>query len=192
MTNVELLAFCRQNPEPFFDPHYSKQSKDLIISRDPQSPNRLQQAHSAIVRNITAIAALDGKGEVRAMEKLVAEIVRELEVEGINNSEFTSYWEVNDVSFSIYRHLQPEDRVRFVMEMARNYIADRHAVYSVYGYTDTTLQVKADSFAHKRSGGQGLEKVCTLFRRAGLVPEDWSLDTFTWESATRTRGRMSW
>ncbi len=153
MTNLELLDFCKNTPEPFFDLHYSKQARRLIISRDQDEPNDLQLANALIRRNITALEALLGKGEDSAELKLVADMVEALEQEGINNSEFTSYWEVNDVSVSIYRSLQKEERCRFVLEMAKRYIQDRHGLYSTYGYSDTTLQVKADSFAHKRSGG---------------------------------------
>ena len=162
MKNIELLNFCKEYPEPFFDLHYSKQARELVISRDKESLNDLQRANALIRRNITALEALLGKNEKAAELKLAAEMVDALEQEGINNSEFTSYWEVNDVSVSIYRSLQKEDRYKFVLEMAKRYIQDRHSLYSAYGYSDTTLQVKADSFAHKRSGGQGQAKVLAM------------------------------
>lgn len=168
MTNIELLGFSTRNPEPFFDPYYSKQARQLVISSDKGSPNALQRANAVIRRNITALEALVGKNEKEAELKLAAEIVSALEQEGINNSEFTSYWEVNDVSVSIYRKLEPEDQGRFVLEMAKRYIQDRHSVYSAYGYSDTTLQVKADSFAHKRSGGQGQAKVLEILAGSGI------------------------
>ena len=168
MTNIELLYFCKEYPEPFFDLHYSKQARELVISRDKDSLNDLQRANALIRRNITALEALLGKNEKAAEIKLAAEMVDALEQEGINNSEFTSYWEVNDVSVSIYRSLQKEDRYKFVLEMAKRYIQDRHSLYSAYGYSDTTLQVKADSFAHKRSGGQGQAKVLALLARFGM------------------------
>ena len=168
MKNLELLNFCKKYPEPFFDLHYSKKARELVISRDKNSPNDLQRANALIRRNITALEALLGKNEKAAELKLAAEMVDALEQEGINNSEFTSYWEVNDVSVSIYRRLQKQDQYKFVLEMAKRYIQDRHELYSAYGYSDTTLQVKADSFAHKRSGGQGQTKVLAMLARFGM------------------------
>ncbi|MEI6278392.1 MAG: hypothetical protein WCQ16_03280 [Verrucomicrobiae bacterium] len=170
MKNLELLEYCKQNPEPFFDSYYSKNAQKLIISRDKDAPNSLQKANALVRRNITALEALSGKGEQEAELKLAAEIVDALTTTGINYSEFTSYWAVNDVSFSIYRQLRAEDRIRFVLEMAKSYIKSRHTLYSTHGYSDATLQVQADSFAHKRNGGQGQEKVLKMLREFQIIP----------------------
>lgn len=170
MTNLELLEYCKKNPEPFFDAYYSKNAQELIINRDKDAPNSLQRANALVRRNITALEALIGKEEHAAELKLAEEIVDALKTNGINYSEFTSYWAVNDVSFSIYRQLRAEDRTRFVLEMAKSYIKSRHALYSAHGYSDTTLQVQADSFAHKRSGGQGQEKVLDILRKFEIIP----------------------
>jgi hypothetical protein len=168
MTNLELLDYCKARPEPFYDPYYSKQDIRLIISSDAGKPNALQNANAIIRRNIIALEALGGKGEDAAEFKLAEGIVEALKQEGINNSEFTSYWVVKDVSFSIYQKMRKEDQCRFVLEMAKHYIQDRHGLYSHYGYSDSTLQVKADSFAHKRSGGQGQSKVLAMLKKFGL------------------------
>lgn len=105
MNNIDILKQSIKNPEPFLDSYYSKGEQSLIISKNVNKPNELQRANNIIRRNISGISALKGKAEKSAVNKLVREIVAQLDVEGINYSEFTSYWEVNDVSYSIYEPL---------------------------------------------------------------------------------------
>ena len=167
-SNLDILNASCAHPEPFSDPCYSKASRNLVISPNKQKPTPLQKANAKIRNNLTACAALHGKKEPAAIRKLIAEIDALLDTKGINNSEFTSFWEVNDVSYSIYNRIPKDRRFEFLQELVEQYCKHRHALYSQYGYSDTTLQVKADSFAHKRSGPQGAEKISQMLLRRGL------------------------
>ncbi len=164
MNNLRLLDECIANPEPFLDPYYSKVGSGTVISKDPKKPTNLQRANFLIKENITALSAARRHGAKDLESKLIHEIMHSLKTEGINNTEFTSFWEVNDISFSIYNTLSAEEQHFFVSDMITKYIEHRHGLYQTYGYTDVTLQVKADSFAHKRSGNQANEKVQAILQ----------------------------
>jgi len=168
MDNIKILQSSIENPEPFFDEFYSKVGSGPVISQDPSALTRLQEANRRIRDNITAIEAIQRHGSSPMLTKLIDEIVKCLEVDGINNSEFTSFWEVNDVSFSIYDSMPKEDKRNFLSHIISKYIDHRHGLYRQYGYSDVTLQVKADSFAHKRSGSQGNMKFKTIAAEFGL------------------------
>jgi uncharacterized protein YjgD (DUF1641 family) len=114
MDNIKILNSSIQNPEPFFDEFYSKVAASLVLSKNLKSPTRLQEANRRILENITAIAALKRHRDEAMIKKLLSEIIKCLEVDGINNSEFTSFWEVNDVSFSIYDSLLPNEKFDFL------------------------------------------------------------------------------
>lgn len=168
MNNIKILQSSIENPEPFFDEFYSKVGSGPVISQDPASLTRLQEANRRIRDNITAIEAIQRHGDTAMLNKLIDEIVKCLEVDGINNSEFTSFWEVNDVSFSIYDSMQKDDKRIFLSHIINKFIQHRHRLYRQYGYSDVTLQVKADSFAHKRSGSQGNTKFKAIAAEFGL------------------------
>jgi len=171
-TNTEILRASIQNPEPIYDPEYQKEY--FIISSDPAEPNILMKANRSLLDLVTAYAVNTKMGNCGANEAVIAEMGRLLETKDINTSEFTSFWECCDVSYSIFRHLSQEEKKQFLHRITAEYISRRHAVYSAHGYTATTLQVKADSFAHKRTGEQGMQKVVRMLTelKIPLVQDD--------------------
>lgn len=170
--NLDLLGACIDNPEPIYDPDYQKEY--VIISRDPCAPNTLMRANRTLLELITTYGVNARMGNHGANEKVVAEMVGLLETPDINTSEFTSFWECCDVSYSVFRKLTPEEKTRFLHRITAEYIRRRHDLYSSHGYTATTLQVKADSFAHKRTGEQGMQKVVRILGELNipLVQDD--------------------
>lgn len=174
--NLVLLDACRKELDRFIEPYYEKEH--LVITIDPRTQNDLMRANTAILNAITAYGEVMGTAEQRVLDGLIHKIMRALETPEINNSEFTSYWEVNDVSFSIYRGLRLEEQVEFLHEIVRRYLRKRHGMYQAHGYTPTTLQVKADSFAHKRSGGLGLDKVEAMLKESGFVRHHGEVEAF--------------
>ena len=171
-TNKEILRVSIANPEPIYDHYYQKEY--FIISEDATKPNALMKANRSLLDLVTAYRVNAEMGNDRANEPLIAEMMRLLETKNINTSEFTSFWECCDVSYSVFRHLSQEEKKQFLHRITAEYISRRHAVYSAHGYTATTLQVKADSFAHKRSGEQGMQKVVRILTelRIPLVEDD--------------------
>ncbi|HRV41291.1 MAG TPA: hypothetical protein P5152_13610 [Candidatus Paceibacterota bacterium] len=158
--NSDLLAYSVQNPEPIYDPAYQKEY--LVIRERPDLINDLMEANRSLLEYITAYGVNQQMGNNTANEQIITQMIRVLGSKNINTSEFTSFWECCDVSYSVYRKLSAGDKRLFLERITQEYLKRRHQIYQAHGYTFTTLQVKADSFAHKRTGEQGSTKVIKI------------------------------
>ncbi|MBM4103209.1 MAG: hypothetical protein FJ263_04045 [Planctomycetes bacterium] len=161
LSNMEVLEYSVANPESYVDEYYEKEY--FIITENKQKTNRLIEANNEIVKCISAYDVNSNLGNDAANESIIKKIIELLNTPDINNSEFTSFWEINDISFSMYAKFSKEDKIVFMKDIVPKYIKKRHQAYQSHGYTATTLQVKADSFGHKRSGNLGLAKVAAIF-----------------------------
>jgi len=169
MDNCDFLVLSSENPEPLYDPFYSKDVDALVIAENPLHPTKLQKANQKLLELITAFKVLGDIGCESDKLRVIQEIIKLVDADSsLNNSEFASFWAVNDVSFSLYKNLNFGDKVVFMKDMVDSYIMKRHALYGRYGYSDVTLQVKHDSFAHKRSGNQAFHKFEKILISAGI------------------------
>jgi hypothetical protein len=100
---------------------------------------------------------------------IVDQLISLLETPEINNSEFTNYWGVFDVSYSSYQGMSYAEKNVFIQEIVEEYLDNRHAIYQAHGYSPVALQSRCDSVAHKRSGQLGIRKIETLLAGAGLT-----------------------
>lgn len=146
-SNHALLDYSIQNPEPIYDPAYQKEL--LVIRESPETLNELMRANRSLLDCITAYGVNRQLGNVAANQQILEKMMQALDTPNINTSEFTSFWECCDVSYSVYRKLGTAEKRQFLERITQEYLARRHALYQAHGYTFTTLQVKADSFAHK-------------------------------------------
>ena len=116
--NFKILEKSIQNPEKAFDITYIKRKKNLIISEDPNDPNELQEAVRRTRDNITAIKVITGDSITaetkRIAQEIIQNIISDLSIQGMNFSEFASYWAVNDISFSDYEKMTEQDKFDFV------------------------------------------------------------------------------
>ncbi len=165
-TNIELLALSRVHPEPYVSPAYTKDFR--VITDDPARPNKLMRVNREVLDLITAYHVCDRQGNRPACEQHVIDLAGLLMTSGMNHSEFASFWAMLDVSYSAFKAMSAQARIGFLQEAVPAYIRERHAMYQTHGYTPTTLQVKADSFAHKRSGSLARNKVVGQFLAAGI------------------------
>lgn len=165
--NETVLKRCIENPEPFVEDFYVKDHLIITLRRSEEA-NELMRANIQILDLITAFQVASDENNKTFCAKIIDKIIPLLETSEINNSEFTSFWEVNDTSYSMYRKLSDEAKKHFLNDIIPRFITHRHQMYKEHGYTATTLQVKADSFAHKRSGELGTKKVKSIFERFGL------------------------
>jgi len=163
--NTKVFDECGKTPEPIYDPSYQKDR--LIITENPRQPNALMRANLDILGAITTYKTLLDlhKSDPVVTEGLLSRVRRRLGTPDINYSEFTSFWETLDVSYSLYRKLSSSEQRDFLRKAIAQYAERRHDLYLTHGYTSTTLQVKADSFAHKSTGEQGLRKIERLLKQ---------------------------
>jgi hypothetical protein len=171
MNNLDLLAHSIINPEPASDQFYSKAESMLVISKEKKSINELQKCNRKVIESISGISALlacpdDNSGAVENLLNRISGILDSCP--GMNYSELASYFAVNDTSFSVYTKLNSQEKKGFLRDIILGYIKDRHSIYMEYGYSDTALQSKADSFAHKKSGPQGSLKIESILKSHGI------------------------
>ena len=170
-TGLELLEASIAAPEPIIDAAYEKEY--FIITRSTtEVDNELIVANKQIIDLITAYGVAQKQGIQETCDRCIHDMVPLLATSDINNSEFTSYWEVNDVSYSMFSKMSNEKKKQFLHEITKRFLAERHSIYQSHGYSVTTLQVKADSFAHKRSGSLGRRKVVTVFEEYDIKHVD--------------------
>jgi hypothetical protein len=104
MDNLELYKFSMENTDDTTDKLYQKEK--IIITKKKDNLNQLMVANNKILDYITAFQVLEelkkDDGEKMA---IILEIVSILETKGINNSEFTNYWCIHDMSYSSYESM---------------------------------------------------------------------------------------
>lgn len=167
-SNTELFNYSLQNPEPLVDDFYIKDSS-LIISKSSDEPNQLMKINRDLLDNITAyrIAKSQGNDEMRLnILKTIQTLMRN---DGLNFSEFASFWAVVDVSYSLYFSLSAKEQLEFLGSVIEKYLEMRHETYLGHGYSPTTLQVGKDAKSHKRSGNLGTAKTASILGANGYA-----------------------
>ncbi len=99
---------------------------------------------------------------------LVKLIRKEIKTPGMNFSAFCQYFNIHNVSYSVFRELDEETKLTVLQFMISYYLEDRHPVYVSHGYSNAILQVMCDSYAHKRKGEYGKKKVADTLNRLGI------------------------
>jgi len=104
MDNLELYQFSMENADDTTDELYKKEK--IIITKKKDDINQLMSANNKILDYITAFQVLEelNKDDGDKMA-IVLEIANLLETKGINNSEFTNYWCIHDMSYSSYESM---------------------------------------------------------------------------------------
>lgn len=176
--NTELFDFSLQNPESLVDDFYIK-DRGLIISGAPDSPNQLMRINRELLDNITAYRVATSQGNEEMRTGILQTVQTLMQNKGLNFSEFTSFWAVVDVSYSLYKSLPSEDQLKFLASVIEKYLEMRHTIYLSHGYSATTLQVGKDAKAHKSSGSLGINKTASILSEYGYAQmTDLTVDAF--------------
>lgn len=168
-SNIDILAISKANPEPVLDPYYEKVAKP-VISNLPTKPNQLMLDNLRVMELITTWKVLKRKGGSVEVRGILKDLVEHLvAAKNINFGEFPSFWATLDISFSFFKNsLSQSSRIEFIEQALDRYLERRYDLYAAHGLTATTLQVRADSAAHKASGSLAERKVQGMLESAGL------------------------
>jgi hypothetical protein len=167
--NVKLFEKCLENKEPYIDEYYIKASNE-IISADPKIPNNLMLANIQLIENISAYKVAIDSNNKAMQEFAIEKIITALNTSGINFSEFTSYWAIKDMSYTVYKKTFNTDELKkeFLKNILPEFIKDRHSTYLSHGYSANSLQAIKDSKAHKGNGNAGLSKLQNILNKNGF------------------------
>lgn len=159
MNALDLFHECLQHPERLVDEFYCHD--ELIISPSQDHPaTPVMQTWTEVRERITAAKVALQDEDQDAYDRCVARLDHVLTSrDNVNFLEFTSFFPVMNVSYSMYRKLPTEDRKQFLDTMLRTFIAKRHDIYGAHGYSASTIQVRKDFEKHKSQGNFGNEKL---------------------------------
>jgi hypothetical protein len=166
MKNIDLFFECLKYPEMYIEKAYQKEL--LIITKDKREINTLIEANNEIIEKITAYKVAFEYKNNTLCDDIIERIIFLLNTNEINNTEFTNYWGVHDISYSIYNKFPYSEKFIFIKNMLDLYIENRHHIYQSHGYSSSSLQVRCDSIAHKRSGSLWSIKVESILKKYGI------------------------
>lgn len=165
--NIALFNLSLNNPEPIIDKFYLK-NEDLLISKDPQAPTSLMKNNFDLLESISAYNFAKKNKKSILGKDAIKKILQIMKTKNINYSEFVSFWPVVDISYSLFCKMSDEEKKEIIKNVVEKYIELRHNVFSMYGYSATTLQVGKDAKAHKESGNLGINKVSEMLSAVGF------------------------
>lgn len=167
--NIELFKISSNAKEPYVDDYYIKKNK-AIITYDNEKINEIMKANLDLLDNISAYKVASDSKNIEMQNIIIKNIISLLETTGINFSEFTSYWAVKDMSYSIYnKTLKTESlKIEFLKNIIPEFIKDRHFLYKIHGYSYSTLQAVCDSKSHKANSNAGNTKITKLLEENGF------------------------
>ncbi len=166
LDGLKLFQDCLHHPEKLIDDFYT--SNQLIISNSASgSETEAMQTWSIVLQRITAAkVALDDKDDHQLCEH-----VKKLDKHLLQNDyaqflEFTAFFNVIDMSYSIYKKLNDEDRIQFLELALKKYTDHRFRIYASHGFTPTSIQVRKDVATSRSSGDMANKKIKSFFNSA--------------------------
>jgi len=170
MTNLELLEYSVNHPNPLIGPYYNK--GELVITPCKDQRNSLMAANARLIELITVFNYLSNEGKTAddaEVSKVVDQVIEILDnVDGINFSAFSQFFMVYNSAHSSYVAFPRSKKRMFVFRMLQLYCRERHAMYQSHGYSDAILQVVSDNYSHKRNSKASIAKITDLLEKLGI------------------------
>lgn len=172
-TNILLWDFSLKNPENILDEYYFHDVTHLVIPTKKSESDLASEyfvveieINKVIEEISTSTSEAEQKNKIEnSMEKLMNLLMKE----GANLSSFRSFWPVIDMNYSIYtKELTTYEKRLFLEYAIPLYIKHRHLVYNSHGYSSSSLQILADSNAHKKQGPTASRKLSAIFKQHKL------------------------
>ena len=187
-SNLDFFKLMKKHPEKVIDGYYSNLNETLIIPLDKEESNLLTLKTNDLYRYIDTLETLLVDLSGTEAEVLIEEVLTKIDtilttVLNINYTSFCQYFMVQNLSHSIYKSLEKTERLSILKELVKSYIANRHSLYKMHGYTPVVLQTMSDNYSHKRKGKAGIIKIENQLKELGITTKLQSLaeaniDTF--------------
>lgn len=172
--NVLLWEYSLKNPENILDEYYFHDVSKIVIPPTKSETNLASEyflVEIEINKVIQEISASTNESDQKnKLESNIEKLMNLLKKEGANLSSFRSFWPVIDMNYSVYtKELSVYEKRLFLEYAIPKYIEFRHSVYSSHGYSSSSLQILADSNAHKKQGPTAARKLSDIFRQHKLT-----------------------
>ena len=152
-SNLEYWKYSLKHPEPIFEDYYIK---DDLIVENKDLIEKVERLRELIISYCVIIE----KNEETAQEILdeIYNII--VSVENINYSEFVSFWNAMDLSYSIFKKMDNKKEV--LKELLCEYCKRRRKIYDKLGYSNITVQALYDSGSSRKQGASGGDKLVDI------------------------------
>lgn len=169
--NMSYFDYSAQHPEPVVDTFYEKGL--LVIPETATEMNVLVEKNNRLLTLISAFDFLKDQNTEETdthIQAILTEIRTILDTTAhINFSALTQFFLVYSCSYSSYKSLPVEEKQKFLHQMLLRYCQERHQMYLSHGYSNSSLQILADSYSHKRNCKTSIDKVLSLFQPYPLI-----------------------
>lgn len=167
MDNIELFKYSLENEEKILDARNKKE--EIVLTPTCETKNELMQKNERLINLITVYNTLNEKMTQQQEKEIIDEIDKILFCgEKMNYSAFSQYFMVWNLSHSLLKNENVENRKLIIRELLKKYIVDRHKMYNSHGYSNIVLQVLSDNYSHKRKGMSGIKHLEIMFKKAGI------------------------
>ena len=188
---LALFHECLNHREPLVDENYCYDQ--LIISPKAEDVktevmNVWQRVQDRITCAKVSLQDGDNLAYIQHLQKLDDELMGG---EHANYLEFTSFFPVMDVSFSMYKKLKYQERIEFLGKLLKAFIEKRHSVYSSHGYSPSTIQVRKDFEKHKSQGNFGNKKIERMLITCEYVKAYLKDEPYAYCSVDKEMGKKS-
>lgn len=187
--NLEVFTLMKKNPESLIDRYYADQNNLVIIPKTKDESNALTTAAEDLYRYIDTFETLNTDLKNQASADLIHQLLIKIDniimnTPNINFTSFCQYFLVYNLSQSLYRVIEDEDRLPLLKDLIIGYIENRHHIYKSHGYTPIVMQTMCDNYSHKRKNKTGAIKITTQLHEIGItnvithIDEDDTLDMY--------------
>lgn len=173
--NVYYWNLSLKNPEPFFDEAYMREE---VIIEDTEYLKAVQRLRDLITTYCTMkheqqSTLLNHPGVEHFTDWIISQIDRVLRNhKNIQYTEFVAFWKCADFSFSVFKDLSEEARIKQLRQILDEYCVRRRVLYEQLGYTPVIHQALRDSAASRSQGSSAIEKITRILAEViGSEPE---------------------
>ena len=143
-----------KNPEPIIDDFYIY---DEIVLNDENLIDKVWELRNLITAYCVILKL--NQDLTKILENIRNILIN---TNKIQYTEFTAFWKVLDISYSIFIDQTQTDQINILNNLLKEYCEKRLEQYNKLGYTNVIVQSLYDNGASRKKGVSGIEKLVSL------------------------------
>jgi len=149
--NLVYWNISKDNPEPLIDEYYLIDKE--IAKHQLEAIKELRQLLKTICEN-----------QAFQDEELLKKLVKSLNQDGVQYTEFIAFMNAFDVSLSTFKKWETKEKVDALKVIVKNYCEKRYKIYKSEGDDIKIPRAMVDKGASKRKTEAGKEKIKTIMK----------------------------